>query len=516
MKGLYITTPLYYVNDKPHIGTAYTTIMSDILTRYYKLFGLDCFFLTGLDEHGQKCKQVAETKKIPLLQHCNDMAKRFINTWEELNIEYDCFFRTTDPAHTKAVQKALQELYDKGDIYKNSYEGWYSVSEEIFYTEKDLVNGKTPSGNEVQKVSEEGYFFKMSQYQKKLIKYIQDHPHFIQPESRKNEALGFLKNPLHDLSISRPHSRLNWGIPLPFDTGFVTYVWFDALLNYAEGVGYNSEDDRKKDFEKWWNKVRATHIIGKDILIPHAIYWPTMLMALDLPLPKTIFAHGWILNKDNEKMSKSKGDVVNPLEMKNIFGVDALRYFLARSIHFGNDAPFSQELFTNCFNTELANNLGNVYSRVTTLIDKYFEGVVKTPENTNQLTEALKKEALDLAKGIEQDIIALSPSQAIEKTVHLLQSTNKYLEQMAPWKLVKVNLKEAEEVLFTALACLHTSAVFLHPVMPQKMQELLSALGQKITNNIDLKSSITWKNTAYKNITKQAPLFPKTKKMEPS
>ncbi len=477
----YITTPLYYVNDKPHVGTAYCTITADVLNRYHKLFGRETFFLTGVDEHGQKCQQAAQKRGLEPQAHCDDMALRFKEAWQELNIDYDLFFRTTDDYHKQGVQKSLQQLLDQGDIYSKDYSGWYCVSDEMFYPEKDLVDGKTPEGKEVIWIEEKNYFFKMSKYQQALIQHIEDHPDFIHPESRRNEVLGFLRQPLGDLSISRPKSRLSWGVEIPFDPEHVTYVWFDALLNYATAVGFQ-QPERQKDFAKWW--PASFHLLGKDILTTHAVYWPTMLMALGVPPPKTLFAHGWILNKDQGKMSKSQGEVINPLDLKNLVGVDGLRYYLVRDIHLGNDAPISEELVVNRYNTDLANNMGNLYSRSSNLIDKYFAGVTPSlmdvgghwgedPSAVN-LIELLQKTPELLRREVE----AFSPSRALEHVVQLLNQANKYLEETAPWKMAKEDLPGAGRVLLLSLEVLRLSALLLYPVMPAKMEELLSRLGQ--------------------------------------
>ncbi len=518
MKHFYITTPLYYVNDSPHLGNSYSTIMADIFSRYHKLFGDQTLFLTGTDEHGQKCQQAAEKKGLTPQEHCDEMMQKFKEAWADLDIQYDIFFRTTDSFHRIAVQKVLQELFDRGEIYADTYEGWYCVSDEIFYTEKELVDGKSPTGREVQRITEKNYFFRMSRYQQKLIQYINEHPEYIQPESRRNEVLGFLRQPLSDLCISRPKSRLNWGIEIPFDHDYVTYVWFDALLNYATGVGLYQEQ-RKAEFDQWWVKGSPVHLIGKDILTTHAVYWSTMLLALGVSLPKTIFAHGWILNRDQNKMSKSKGDVVNPLSLKNRVGVDAFRYFLARDIHFGNDAPFSEELLINRVNTDLANNLGNLLSRVAQLIEKFFSGKIPCHSNLHNSnlgqdqdfrTQQLKEVALRLADEVVRDIEGFSLSFALEKIFHLLSETNKYLEEKAPWKLAKTDLVTAGHVLYVTLECLRISAVLLRPVMPQKMTELLNRLGQDHLKNSDVSMAKKWGVIPDQtSILKGEPLFPR-------
>lgn len=507
MKQFYITTPIYYVNDKPHLGTAYCTIMCDVLARYHRLFGDSTLFLTGTDEHGQKVQQAAEKRGLSPQEHCDELAENFKQAWKDLNVEYDIFFRTTDDFHKKAVQTALQKLFDQDLIYPDTYEGWYSVSEEIFYTEKDLVDGKSPTGKEVQKITEKNYFFKMSQYQQRLIDYIQNNPEFIQPEYRKNEILGFLKQPLGDLCISRPKSRLSWGVELPFDKDYVTYVWFDALLNYATGVGY-LQSDRKSEFEKWWagSSAQVTHVLGKDILTTHAVYWPTMLMALEVPLPNVIFGHGWILNKENSKMSKSSGDVVNPLEIKNIIGVDGLRYYLTRDIHFGNDAPFSFEGVIQKVNNDLANNIGNLLSRTSNLIGKYFDG--KAPGmNNDELSNSLRQTAEKCCTEVQSKIEELEPSYALEAVIRLLNDCNKFLEDTAPWKMAKEDVKGAGEILHVALEILRISGILLQPVMPEKMKELLDRLN---VEKRDFAAAKVWRGiTPGTEIVKGDPLFPR-------
>jgi methionyl-tRNA synthetase len=506
MNKFYLTTPLYYVNDKPHLGTAYATITADVLHRYHELLGYDVFFLTGTDEHGQKVQQAAEKRGLTPLQHCDEMVKNFKNTWDELNIGYDIFFRTTAEFHLKAVQKCLQELWDKGDIYASDYEGWYSVAEEIFYTEKDLVDGKSPTGREVVQIKEKNYFFKMSKYQQQLIDHINSNPGFIQPEFRKNEVLGFLRQPLNDLCISRPKSRLSWGIEIPFDKDYVTYVWFDALLNYATGVGYQ-QPERKADFDKWWVNTGPMHLLGKDILTTHAVYWPTMLMALGVRLPKVIYAHGWILNRDNAKMSKSFGDVQQPLELKEKLGLDPLRYFLVRDIHLGNDAPFSIELVEGRINSDLANNLGNLLSRTSQLVGKFFEGKRPAYTKDDEASTALKQAALTLGADVKKDIESMRPSFALEKIMQVLTLANRYLEEKAPWKMAKEDPASAGHVLSTVLEVARIATVLLSPVMPEKTAEILKRLSAP---EISWKSATTWGGIVEgAAIEKGDPIFPR-------
>jgi len=352
MNQFYITTPIYYVNDKPHVGTAYSTVIADIINRYLQYFGNSSYFLTGLDEHGQKCQQVALSKKISPQSHCDQMAGIFKKCWQELNIQYDQFYRTSDSLHKKRVQEALKKLFDKGYIYESTYEGWYCVSEEIFYKEKDLIEGKSPQKNEVTRIKEKNYFFKMSLFQKQLIDHLNKNPDFIFPQARQNEVLSFLKKDLEDLCVSRPKSRLTWGVELPFDPQYVSYVWVDALLNYLFAI--------EKEEKSYWNE--AHHLIGKDILITHCVYWPCLLMALDIPLPKKVLSHGWLLNKEFEKMSKSKGDTLDPLNIIKEIGTDALRYYFIKGVRFGNDAPISLSLIKKEYNNDLAHNLEIFYN----------------------------------------------------------------------------------------------------------------------------------------------------------
>ncbi|MCO5143198.1 MAG: methionine--tRNA ligase [Oligoflexia bacterium] len=511
MPKTYFTTPIYYVNDLPHIGHAYTTVVADVLARYHRLFGDEVLLLTGVDEHGQKVQQAAEKKGLDPQKYCDEIQLGWRTIWEELQIQYDIFFRTTDAFHKKAVQAALQFLWDKGDIYCKDYEGLYSVSEEIFYTEKDLVDGKTPQGNDVISIKEKNYFFKMSNYQDKIIEAL-NAGNFVLPEYRKNEVLGFLKKPLNDLCISRPKARLSWGIELPFDKDFVTYVWFDALLNYATGVGYQQKE-RSADFEKWWQSRSVVHLIGKDILTTHAVYWPAMLMALGIEIPKSIFAHGWWLAAGGEKMSKSKGNSVRPLDMKNLVGVDPLRYFLVREVTLGNDASFSPDLVVNRVNAELANNLGNLLSRATNLIDKNFSSIVpEYPENLSTETKSLLDALPKTSKEIEEQVRALAPQNALQAIVNLLNDTNKYIGDRAPWKQVKTDLSAAAETLATSLAILKFAGIYLSPVMPEKMNRLLSTIG--FTGEKTIQEALNWKKSSSLKITKGDPLFPRVELIE--
>ena len=464
MKTFYLTTPIYYVNDKPHIGHAYTTILADVITRFHRDSSEDVLFLTGLDEHGQKVQQAADKRGIAPKVHCDEMAPRFLDLWEKLNIQYDDFIRTTESRHISVVQHLLQKVFDKGDIYEDEYEGLYSVSEERFITEKESDSGQF---QDIKKLKEKNYFFKMSKYQKALIDHINQNPHFIQPEHRKNEVLGFLKKPLDDLCISRPKSRLSWGIELPFDSNYVTYVWFDALINYVTATGFNSNEER---FKKYW--PANYHLIGKDILTTHAVYWPTMLMSAELPLPNGIFAHGWWLSGES-KMSKSVGNVVDPLALIKEYGVDPVRYYLMREMVLGNDANFTMESFIKRYNSDLANDFGNLLSRITNLLTKFFGSKTPKFEDDSKEGNSIKNNGIELINNVSTKIEEMKVNEAIEIILQFIRSVNKYLEVMAPWKLVKNDMESAGKVLFTAAEALRITSLLLSPIMPNKTSIIL-------------------------------------------
>jgi len=484
MKKFYITTPLYYVNDKPHIGHGYTTILADVLSRYNKMFGKNVLFLTGTDEHGQKVQEAASKNNTTPKEHVDKFYKNYTDLWEKLNINYDRFIRTTEENHIKKVQKMLNQLWEKGDIYIDEYEGLYSVSEERFITEKEYKEGDF---REVTKLKEKNYFFKMSTYQQKLIDHINSNPNFIIPETRKNEILGFLKKPLDDLCISRPKDRLEWGIEIPFDDKYVTYVWFDALLNYITGIEW---DNDKKIFNKWW--PADCHLIGKDIITTHAVYWITMLMAAGLPLPKRILAHGWWL-MENTKISKSLGNVINPLDLINEYGEDALRFFLMREMTLGQDSSFSFDLFKKRYNDDLANDLGNLLNRITILIRKFCNGTVPETDRLDNTDKSLISEIENLPSKCIENIDSFKISVAIENIMSLIRSTNKYLEVKQPWKSLKSDQKNQEGLNALAISCeaIALSCKLLYPVMPQKCQNIITILGidSKLTNDFSLNNS---------------------------
>ena len=461
MKPFYITTPIYYVNDKPHIGHAYTTILADVLARHYRNIGRDVFLLTGLDEHGQKVQQAAESRNINPKQHCDEMAPRFLKLWDKLHISYDDFIRTTEKRHTDIVKYFLQKVYDKGDIYEDSYEGLYSVSEERFITEKEAESGDF---RDIKELKEKNYFFKMSKYQNKLIKHIEENPSFIQPKFRRNEVLGFLRSPLEDLCISRPKSRLSWGIEMPFDSNYVTYVWFDALINYVSAIGLNSDEKKYKAF--WPVNY---HLIGKDILTTHSVYWPTMLMSAGIKLPKSIFAHGWWLS-DQSKMSKSLGNVIDPLKLIETYGVDPVRFYLMKEMVLGQDSNFSLDSFVKCYNSDLANDFGNLLSRVTNLINKFYDRKIPNGEDNSEAGKAVRKSAREMVACVLNLIDEMKINDAINHTFKFIREVNKYLEITAPWKLLKKDIDSAGKILYTAAESLRITALILSPIMPNRAQ----------------------------------------------
>lgn len=523
MKTFYITTPLYYVNSKPHIGHSYTQVACDTVTRFMRQSGHDCFFMTGTDEHGEKIEKAALERGLKSGEEkvfVDEIVPVFKDLWTKLNIRYDYFIRTTDADHIKTVQSILDKLYKDGKIYKKDYNGWFCTPCETFWSETQVISdGVCPDCKRpTEKLNESNYFFKTSEYQKWLIDYIKSNPGFVRPDFRKNEVLGFLNEPLLDLCISRPKSRMAWGIEVPFDRDYVVYVWFDALINYISGAGYPHNTAR---FNELW--PADFHVIGKDILRHHAVYWPIMLHALGLEVPRSIFAHGWWVIK-GEKMSKSRGNVVDPTELVAKYGVDPYRYFLLREVAFGLDGHFSEDALVGRYNSDLANDLGNLLSRTLSMVEKYFEGKVPLSKCIDEICEAnfysgecigkenLKNKALGLSGELEKSIPNFDFANALAKIWEVVNIANKLIEDSKPWVLAKEKkVDELADLMCSLLETLRIAAICVYPFMPSSAQKIWSQLGMKDDiEKISFSEIKSWGMLVPgSKVNKSSPLFPR-------
>lgn len=468
LRRFYVTTPIYYVNDRPHLGHAYTTVAADVIARWHRLNGRAVTFLTGTDEHGQKVMEAAAKRGLSPQEHVDALAPDFQRLWSRLDIAYDDFIRTTEPRHVRVVQTVLQRLHDQGDIYAADYEGWYSTAAEKFWTEKDLVDGKCPdTGQPVEWVKERNWFFRMGKYADQLRAWIADHPDFVRPERRRNEVLGYLKKEVGDLCISRPKSRMSWGIPLPFDPDFVTYVWFDALTNYVSAVGYTADEAR---FAEHW--PADVHLVGKDILTTHAVYWSTMLFALGLEPARCLYAHGW-WTVEGQKMSKSLGNVVDPHLLVDAYGADPVRYFLLRELPFGLDGDFAHNAFLVRYNADLANDLGNLAHRALSMTEKWLEGRVPALDAPTEGDRALEALCVDVAARFRAELESLQYSKALEALWELVRAGNKYIDTEEPWRLNREGrVERLGGVMRRCLEICRVAAQHLWAFCPSKSEEL--------------------------------------------
>ncbi|HEX2945106.1 MAG TPA: methionine--tRNA ligase [Clostridia bacterium] len=488
-RTFYITTPIYYPSDKLHIGHSYTTVAADAISRYKRLKGYDVMFLTGTDEHGQKIQRKAEARGITPKQYVDEIVSGIKELWKTMKISNDRFIRTTDDYHEAAVQKIFKKLYDNGDIYKSEYEGWYCTPCESFWTKTQLVDGKCPDcGREVELTKEESYFFRLSKYQDRLIKHIEENPDFIQPVSRRNEMLNnFLRPGLEDLCVSR--TTFNWGVPVTFDEKHVVYVWIDALSNYITALGFMSENN--SDYRKYW--PADVHLVGKEIVRFHTIIWPAMLMALGEPLPKQVFGHGWLL-LEGGKMSKSKGNVVDPVVLIDKYGVDAVRYFLLREVPFGSDGVFSNEALIQRINSDLANDLGNLVSRTVAMIDKYFGGVLPRQRTEGEFDSELKAMFAELPQKVEELMDKYQFSAALSEIWKAISRTNKYIDETMPWALAKSeeNKPRLAAVIYNLAESLRIVSILIQPFMTETPDKIRHQLGISGSEALDWESAKRW------------------------
>ena len=482
----YLTTAIAYTSGKPHIGNVYEIVLADAIARYKRQVGYDVRFQTGTDEHGQKVEEKATKAGVSPKAFVDEVSKEIKNQFDVMNVSYDKFMRTTDPYHEKQVQKIFKKLYDKGDIYKGHYDGLYCQECEAFYTKSQITeDGRCPvCGGELKEMQEEAYFFKMSKYSDRLIKYIEEHPHFIQPESRKNEMINnFLKPGLQDLCVSR--TSFKWGIPVDFDPKHVVYVWIDALTNYITGLGYDVDGNNDPLFDKYW--PADLHLIGKDIVRFHTIYWPIMLMALDVPLPKQIFGHPWLLTGDS-KMSKSKGNVIYADDLVSLFGTDAVRYIMLHEMPFAQDGHITYDLMIERINSDLANNLGNLVNRTLSMENKYFNGVVANPNEVEDVDADLKSVAMNTVKLVDESMDTLHVADAIDHILDLFSRCNKYIDETEPWKLAKdpEKIGRLATVLYNLLESVRIGAILLKPYLPETAEKILQSLNTEKTSEDDL------------------------------
>ena len=500
----YVTTPIYYPSDHLHIGHAYTTTVADSLARWHRFAGREVYFVTGSDEHGQKIQRAAVAKGVTPQAYVDEIVASFMGLWEKMNIKYDDFVRTTDPRHHKAVQAVFQKIYDQGDIYKSTYEGWYCTPCETFWVENRLEDGNCPDCKRpVELVEEESYFFRLSKYAPHLLEYIEAHPELIQPETRRNEMVNFIKGGLEDLCVSR--TTFDWGIPVPFDDKHVVYVWFDALANYLTALGYPDNDEM---MNTWW--PADLHLVGKEIMRFHTIIWPIMLMALDLPLPKSVFGHGWLLF-DSDKMSKSKGNVVDPLVLIEEFGVDPIRYFLMREVSFGQDGNFSRKALIERTNADLANDLGNLLNRTLSMLNRYFNGVVPEPAtNATDVDQALIDYANSLGGVVDTCLKEFKLNEALIKIWQLVGKANKYVDERAPWNLAKLeDTNELRSVMYNLVETLRIVALLIKPFLPETGERMWVQLGLTDLDSKGLGDARWGRLPVGTQTTKGDPIFPR-------